>query len=155
MTRRTRAQTSGLFLLELILAILFFSIASAVCVQIFVRSRLMSDEAQALSHAVSECSGCAEVVSSAGGVEDALTRLQELYPKGSYDAQSGQIYYDEENSPCEKENAVSVLTIQISQDAQMLAAEIRMDDLGEAAEDPIYELTVRHHIRIGKEAGHE
>ena len=51
MNRKNRAQSSTLFLLELILAILFFSLASAVCVQFFVKSRLLSRGAQNLNHA--------------------------------------------------------------------------------------------------------
>ena len=38
----TPAKRSSLFLLELIIAILFFSLTSAVCVQIFVRAHLIS-----------------------------------------------------------------------------------------------------------------
>ena len=37
MTHRPR--TSSLFLLELIFSILFFSVASAICIQIFVRDQ--------------------------------------------------------------------------------------------------------------------
>ena len=33
---------SSLFLLELILAVLFFSVASALCIQIFTKAHLMS-----------------------------------------------------------------------------------------------------------------
>lgn len=80
MNRRNRAKSSSLFLLELILAILFFSIASAVCVQIFVKSHLMSAEAQALNLAVSECSGAAEVIAASDSEGDALDTLTSLYP---------------------------------------------------------------------------
>ncbi len=49
MKHRNRAQSSSLFLLELILAILFFSLASAVCVQFFVKSHLLSRDARNLN----------------------------------------------------------------------------------------------------------
>ena len=54
MKHRNRAKSSSLFLLELVLAILFFSLASAVCVQFFVKSHILSRDAQRLNHAVSE-----------------------------------------------------------------------------------------------------
>ena len=43
MKRKPTANPSSLFLLELIFAILFFSVASAVCVQIFVKSMVRSE----------------------------------------------------------------------------------------------------------------
>ena len=39
---RTPAKRSSLFLLELMIAILFFCLASAVCVQIFVKAHTIS-----------------------------------------------------------------------------------------------------------------
>lgn len=45
MNRRTTARGSSLFLIELIISILFFAVASSVCVQFFVKARLMSREA--------------------------------------------------------------------------------------------------------------
>ena len=48
----TPAKRSSLFLLELIIAILFFSLTSAVCVQIFVRAHLISRQTQELNTAL-------------------------------------------------------------------------------------------------------
>ena len=48
----TSAKRSSLFLLELIIAILFFSLTSAVCVQIFVRAHLISRQTQELNTAL-------------------------------------------------------------------------------------------------------
>ena len=45
---------SSLFLLELILAVLFFSVASALCIQIFTKAHLMSQDARDLNFAVNE-----------------------------------------------------------------------------------------------------
>lgn len=63
MTHRPR--TSSLFLLELIFSILFFSVASAICIQIFVRAHTLSRDARALHTAVSACSDAAEIGSNA------------------------------------------------------------------------------------------
>ena len=52
MKRRTTARSSSLFLMELIIAILFFSVAASICVQFFVKARLMSQEAAQLDAAV-------------------------------------------------------------------------------------------------------
>ncbi len=58
---RCKANTrSSLFLMELIIAILFFSLASAVCLRMFAKSHELSTKASALNHAVNEASDLAE-----------------------------------------------------------------------------------------------
>ena len=47
--KRTPAKRSSLFLLELIIAILFFSLTSAVCVQFFARAHQISRQTQELN----------------------------------------------------------------------------------------------------------
>ena len=48
--KRTPAKRSSLFLLELIIAILFFSLTSAVCVQFFARAHQISRQTQELNY---------------------------------------------------------------------------------------------------------
>ena len=57
---RNQNSKSALFLMELIIAILFFAISSAVCVQLFVKAHLMSRDTTDLNHAVA----CAESASA-------------------------------------------------------------------------------------------
>ena len=49
-----RMSRSGLFLLELIIAILFFAVTSAVCVNLFVQAHLTSAESSNLTAAAWE-----------------------------------------------------------------------------------------------------
>lgn len=79
MNKRNRAQASSLFLLELTMAILFFSIASAVCVQIFVKSRAMSIHAEELNAAVREVSSAAEIVRASNSREEAEEMIRSVY----------------------------------------------------------------------------
>ena len=72
--RRSSAR-SGTFLLELIIVILFFSVASAICVSLFVQARLESRQSQALSAADLQCRSAAECVRSVGSDPGALTQL--------------------------------------------------------------------------------
>lgn len=58
--RRKANTRSSLFLMELIIAILFFSLASAVCLRMFAKSHELSMGASALNHAVNEASDLAE-----------------------------------------------------------------------------------------------
>lgn len=55
-----RTSKSGVFLIELIIAILFFSVASVICVQLFVKAQLISRESQDVSAAVALAQDCAE-----------------------------------------------------------------------------------------------
>ena len=80
MIHKERARTSSLFLMDLILAILFFSITSAVCVQFFVKSHILSQESKALTLAVNECSAIAETCKTTKDLSDAEELLQEIYP---------------------------------------------------------------------------
>lgn len=90
MIRRSRAQSSSLFLMELILAILFFSITSAVCVQFFVKSHLLSRESRVLSQAVNECSNIAEVFDASEDTGDAVSLLKANFPDISAELVAGE-----------------------------------------------------------------
>ncbi len=58
---RHPARRSGLFLLELILAILFFILASTVCVRLFVKSHTLEQDSANLDRAVNIAVSIAEV----------------------------------------------------------------------------------------------
>jgi len=156
MNQKNRAKASSLFLLELILAILFFSIASAVCVQIFVKSHLLSSDAQALNMAVSECSGAAEVILSSKDEHDAAALLKSAYPDGSFSESDGGVtssvflaYYDEDLAPCGKSAASYEMTVQLIKEDHMLQASISMTSLDDPEDANIYALDVAHHIMRG------
>ncbi len=58
---------SSLFLMELIIAILFFSLASAVCIRLFVKSHLVSESTVNQNHAITHAQNMAEVWLSVDG----------------------------------------------------------------------------------------
>lgn len=58
---------SSLFLIELIIVILFFAIASAICASLFVQSRLISMESTELTMATQKCQNAAEALVASGG----------------------------------------------------------------------------------------
>ena len=59
---RLKPARSSLFLIELIIAILFFSAGSAVCVRAFAQAHLMSQAASDLSSASAQVSSAASVI---------------------------------------------------------------------------------------------
>ncbi len=146
MIRRSRAQSSSLFLMELILAILFFSITSAVCVQFFVKSHLLVQKSKVLAQAVNECSNIAELYDTSDSIEEALSLLEENYPdvfveRGIQSA--AVIYYDAAFSPCKKGAASYFLNAAFTEENSMLKANIRVTDSGDSV---VYELNTDHHV---------
>lgn len=58
---------SGLFLMEMIIVILFFSICAAICVSAFAKARVTADSSKSLNDAVIQTSNTAEAYKAAGG----------------------------------------------------------------------------------------
>lgn len=145
MKRANRTKSSTLFLLELIFAILFFSIASAVCVQIFVKAHLLSRDAQALQLAVNECTGVAELITTSPSMDIINERFDLAYPNATGDISSAIcIYYNQSLTPCTESEGLYKLTVVPDLADHLLSADIRMTDLQKGKS--VYELQVVHHI---------
>lgn len=163
MVHRSRARSSSLFLMELILAILFFSVASAVCVEFFVKAHVMGRDSETLTHAVNECSGAAEILCTADSLTEGIELLGTQYPDGDYPqfsemtdmlgaAGAGDfdmfVYYDDSYLPCEKGLAAYVMAIHLTQEGQMAQIVIEMfcGNGAESQGEPVYRLETGHHI---------
>lgn len=140
--------TSSLFLLELILAVLFFSVASALCIQIFTKAHLMSQDARDLNFAVNEVSSMAEQISAgtlhsdtAASSDDTASDPSTQMPDDSL--QDAAAYYDSSYASCEKADAVYVLTIHYEPEDTFLKAHISMDTVADNRN--IYTLDVTKH----------
>ena len=146
MIRRNRANLSSLFLLELILAILFFSIASAVCVQFFVKSHLLSQDAQKLNNSVNEVSSMAELVQISSDTQSAMDLIRTEYPDSEISHVSKiSVYYDKDFLPCVKTETAYCLEIDFIQKDTMLDATLNMKEQKDGKS--IYSLTVSHHLQ--------
>lgn len=139
---------SSLFLLELILAVLFFSVASALCIQIFTKAHLMSQDARDLNFAVNEVSSMAEQISAgtlhsdtAASSDDTASDPSTQMPDDSL--QDAAAYYDSSYASCEKANAVYVLTVHYEPEDTLLKAHISMDTVADNRN--IYTLDVTKH----------
>ena len=139
---------SSLFLLELILAVLFFSVASALCIQIFTKAHLMSQDARDLNFAVNEVSSMAEQISAgtlhsdtAASSDDTASDPSTQMPDDSL--QDAAAYYDSGYASCEKADAVYVLTVHYEPEGTLLKAHISMDTIADNRN--IYTLDVTKH----------
>lgn len=140
--------TSSLFLLELILAVLFFSVASALCIQIFTKAHLMSQDARDLNFAVNEVSSMAEQISAgtlhpdtAASSDDTASDPSTQISNDAW--QDDTAYYDSSYASCEKADAVYVLTVHYEPEDTLLKAHISMDTIADNRN--IYTLDVTKH----------
>lgn len=144
MPQKNKPQTSGLFLLELLLAILFFSIAGAVCVRFFVKAHLLSADAGNLNVSVYESAGIAEVIRSSSGMQQAVSALSRLYPEADSTASAFTVYYDGDFQACASSDAVYIIKTTFSCEDFILTGSIESRKLKDNV--LIYSLTVKKYI---------
>ena len=122
---------SSLFLMEMIIAILFFSLASAVCIQLFARSHLLSTQTVNQNHAVIQAQNLAESYLS---LEGNVAAMQDLFsPSELTDENTLRLAFDSSWNLCTPEDENGIMK-----------GEITVYDVS-TPESPIYTLSVMHH----------
>lgn len=161
----TSSSKTGLFLMELIIAILFFSVSGAICVQLFVQSHLISKDSVELNHGVEWCQNVAEAFYGCNGNAEEMMQLFEHSYIGNA-AEAGATFYlnfDKNFQPTPEEREKSSYTpsdhaykvsVHIFEEERLLNCNIIAYSYGQdGATEDIYELTVQ--IPAGKEPSHE
>lgn len=98
MNRFKKSKTS-LFLMELIITIMFFSVSAAVCMQLFVKTHLLGKKTMELNHAVAEAQCFAEIMR---GTDGSLEQIVSQYPDAVSDGESFfKVYYDSDFAKCD------------------------------------------------------
>lgn len=96
--KKLSSSRSELLLMEIILAILFFSLASAVCLQLFVKASLLSRDTRELDLAVRCAVSTAELLNEAG---DPLEQIMTVFPESYILTEEGiTLLFDEEFHSC-------------------------------------------------------
>lgn len=135
---------SSLFLMELIIAILFFSIASAVCIRLFASAHLESQQSAQLNRAVFCAQSAADALSAANGDSEQLTELI-----GATETSDGEFSarYDADCKPLATEaDAAYALTIATSGgEGGVITADISVFGV-EAPDEPLFTLQTKHYI---------
>ena len=136
---------SSLFLMEMIIAILFFSLASAVCIQLFAKSHLLSTQTVNKNHAVIWTQNLAE---SYLAVEGDLDTMQDLFsPSQRTDENTLTLYFDSQWNLCSSgDNAdfSAELTHTPDPGTGIMEAQISIGGIS-SPDSPIYTLSVMHH----------
>ena len=135
---------SSLFLMEMIIAILFFSLASAVCIQLFARSHLLSTQTVNQNHAVIQAQSLAESYLS---LEGDVTAMQDLFSLSELvDENTLVLAFDNNWNLCARETARFLAELKNSPAGEtgIMEAEITVYAVS-SPESPIYTLSVMHH----------
>ena len=135
-----------LFLMELIIAILFFSLASTVCIQLFAKSHLLGEKTINQNQAVIWAQNLAEGYLA---MEGDLEKLETLFEYGTYleNTDSLLLAFDSNWNGCLDTEAsyLAKLTSYPINETGLIHADIVVYATTDE-ENPIYTLTISHHI---------
>ena len=136
---------STLFLLELIIAIFFFSVASTVCIQLFAKSHLLSKQTINENHAVTQTQNLAE---SFLGSDGNFLEMKKNFPNAEYSDNSLALFFDKDWNLCKKETAHFVATLDYTlTDNNLCTADISVSTYNSDTTKVLYSIELIHHIK--------
>lgn len=91
---------SHLLLLEIMAALLTFSVVSAVCLQVFVKAHSIAEDTRILDMAVRQSGSVAVIL---GQTEHPMEKIQEIYPEARVYDGHASIYFDKNFQSCEED----------------------------------------------------
>lgn len=145
---------TSLFLMELIIAILFFALSSAVCIRLFVKSHDISNHARSLTSSAMWCENVVEIFrATEGNSQHIVNILQEndhaYVEYQSVDSSESTItlYFDSNwnllQSMDDLEHSKYIIRALIYENEGMMTCDISSSGSGKE----IYHLTVNHFIK--------
>ena len=139
MSGRTR---SALFLMEQLIVIVIFAVASAVCAQIFTAALIKSSDAKELNHALIAAKNGAETFRAYGDPKTAVEAIG-----GSVgDSDSAVVWYDKDWRVCPESEAVYFMRLSATADAgepSLSLCELTVESI---QGDEIFALTVARRL---------
>ena len=141
-----KTKHSSLFLFELIIAILFFCVCSAVCIRFFVKSHTLSQDTKNLTMAMNQTSMFAEQFRDK---KDFLLDLQQQCPDGelSADKNTFTLFYTDSWTPCKREDRAFQLNIHLQTNSAFVMGSFTMTKIG--VNEPIYAFTIDKYVNKG------
>ena len=124
-----KKRESFLFLIELMISILIFFVVAAVCLLIFSKAHRMNRSSQELNLASRAEANLAELISSAGSMEEAEKLIREAFPEAEFsdqteEGQAGKDQAEEEQARKDQAEEPSVSLV-IPYDSQLKQTEKR------------------------------
>lgn len=139
--RRVRHSKSGLFLIELMICILFFSFTAGICIRFFVKSHQLSQNAKNLYQAQQEAASMAEIL------EKDIDSLNNIY-----------VYYDKDWQQCNKEDMVywmEVTEVGEVQESDLKKIKIALYTGKTSQKEEIYHLNLSIYVPQDAEAAND
>lgn len=123
---RERAHSgTGLFMTELILVILFFSIAAACCLEAFAASSRLHERARRLEQALNSTEN---LVQQLRGLQGGLEGLREYYPRMT-EGENPELFFDGEGNPCGSEAGEYGITLTRTQEEGLVYVLLESRDM--------------------------
>lgn len=150
---KTSNSRSGIFLMELIAAILFFALAASLCLEMFAKSHQISNEAKCLNTAANQSANAAELLKGAAALPDTYDGgtffpdcLLTEYPDAETGSGFANVCYDKDWRHCAKEQGAYCMTItEQPSDDGLSTYQIDVRALSEDAKS-IYSFDLKLHI---------
>lgn len=137
---------SALVLMELIIVILFFSLAGTVCIQLFAKSHLLSRRTVNENHAVIHAQNLAECFLATEGDIAQMNSLFEAHVPDMPD-DTLMLLFDKDWQESDADNACYSACLIVHPETEgLISADITISSYPSASQDSIYTLTVTHHI---------
>lgn len=151
MSRSTKSH-SNMFLTEMIITILFFSLASSVCLRMFAKSHQLREDTKNLNMAINQTNNAAELLKHAISSEKTAGRTREPfpscilkeYPLADSDDEMVRIYYNKNWKPCRDKNSVYCMELTQTKEDELLVYKIEVLNRKDK-EERIYSLDLKLH----------
>lgn len=139
MRARQRLSSGDLLLLELVFAIIFFSLSLAATMSVFGKAYELSSGAAGRNMAVTESNAAAEIIRASSDEAEA----DELLKKAGFTSRQGRYLKDYGDGKYS-------MTINTSREGRLFKADIscyKVTDADAPASDPVYSLTIEHAMK--------
>ena len=138
----SRSHSSSLFLLELVVAIIIFALASAISLQFFAKAHLLNKNAKTLNYFSNESSIVAEITGISSSTEEFEKALLQVYPSATLENQTIELYYDDNLTLCSEENGTYLYTISYSTYDNFLITTMEVVEI--ISDTLLYQLESKH-----------
>ena len=144
MKERTRLSSGNMLLLELLFALIFFSLTLSVTLSVFGEAYVLSRQAEGRDMAVAEVNDVAEIIRSA----DHVSEIEEMLIRKGFSKGADGLYNEKYGDDKYR------MTISAAVAGRLYTANIACYDLRNE-ETPIYELKIEHAVKDGMSAAGE
>ena len=105
---RYERSKSSMFLLEILINILLFSILCVCSLQFFIKSYQLTENTTTLHHAVTACNNVAAIFQSS---DNSVDTIKEVYPNAIEEKGLIYIYFDENYQECDSQKVAYYMTV--------------------------------------------